>query len=119
MDRSQDDSRRVREEEEAAAFEAGTIGGRSGDEELDDEERPLVEAGQGEAEGFELAEQDLIEHAEQQEGEEIPELDQLGEEAEENRAVYGEPDEEDVTEVVRDPEIEDDPGAGPGLAADR
>jgi hypothetical protein len=123
MDRSQDDSRRVREEEEreeeAAAFEAGTIGGRSGDEALDEAQRPLVEAGQGEAEGFELAEQDLIEHAEHQEGEGIPELDQLGEEAEENRAVYGEADEEDVTEVVRDPEIEDDPGAGPGLAAER
>lgn len=36
---------------------------------------------------------------------------------------YGEPDQEDVTEVVRDPseEVEhgDDPGAGPGVAFDR
>ena len=35
-------------------------------------------------------------------------------------AVYGEADEIDVTEVVRDPnEPDDDPGQGPGLAADR
>jgi hypothetical protein len=36
---------------------------------------------------------------------------------------YGEPDQEDVTEVVRDPSEEaehgDDPGAGPGVAFDR
>jgi hypothetical protein len=94
VNRSEDD-RRVREEEEAAAFEAGTIGGRTGEGELDPAERPLVEAGQGEAEGFELAEQDLIEHAEHQEGEGIPELDQLGVEAEPDPATYGEPDEED------------------------
>ena len=35
-------------------------------------------------------------------------------------SVYGEPDEIDPTEVVRDPrEDDDDPGAGPSLAADR
>ena len=35
-------------------------------------------------------------------------------------AVYAEPDQVDVTEVVRDPaEGEDDPGAGPGVAFDR
>lgn len=33
---------------------------------------------------------------------------------------YGEPDQEDVTEVVRDPDAApDDPGAGPGVAFDR
>jgi hypothetical protein len=93
MDRS--DDRRVREEEGAAAFEAGTIGGRSGDQELDPAKRPLAESGEGEAEGFELAEEDLIEHAEHQEGEGIPELDQLGEEEEPDPATYGEPDEID------------------------
>jgi hypothetical protein len=93
MDRS--DDRRVREEEEAAAFEAGTIGGRSGDQDLDPAERPLAEGGEGEAEGFELAEEDLIEHAEHQEGEGIPELDQLGEEEEQDPATYGEADEEE------------------------
>ena len=35
-------------------------------------------------------------------------------------AVYGEADEIDVTEVVRDPdEPDDDPGQGPGITADR
>ncbi len=49
---------------EAAASEASAIGGRAGDEDVDPAERPLQEAGEGEAEGFELAEQDLIESAE-------------------------------------------------------
>ena len=57
--------------------------------------RPLEEAGQGEAEGFELAEQDLIEHAEYQNEEGIPELDQFeGEPEEAELDVYGDADEE-------------------------
>ena len=59
--------RRLRWEEKqvaAAARAAGAIGGRAGDEDVDPAERPLQQAGQGEAEGFELAEQDLIEAAE-------------------------------------------------------
>lgn len=52
------------QEVEAAAREAAAIGGRAGDEELDPAQRPLVEAGEGEAEGFELAEADLVEAAE-------------------------------------------------------
>jgi hypothetical protein len=58
-----------REQEELAAAEAAGIGGRpsSGPEsvegEPDEAQRPLVEAGQGEAEGFEQAEQELVEHA--------------------------------------------------------
>lgn len=59
------------EQEKEAAAEAGAIGGRVSDypssEDLDKDagraERPLVEAGEGEAEGFELAERDLEEHA--------------------------------------------------------
>lgn len=58
------------EQEEAAAAEAGSIGGRSSSEppgtdadEFDPAQAPLIEAGEGEAEGFELAEQELIEHA--------------------------------------------------------
>jgi hypothetical protein len=43
-----------------AADEAARIGGRAGDEYLDPVERPLAEAGEGVAEGFELAEEDLI-----------------------------------------------------------
>jgi hypothetical protein len=55
----------------------------------------VEEAGGGVSEGFELAEEDLIDHAEDQEGEGIPRLDELGEEAEPDPATYGEPDEEE------------------------
>jgi hypothetical protein len=64
----------------------------------DEAQRPLKEAGQGEAEGFELAEEDLIEHAEHAEGEGIPRLDQFEgepEEGEPSHEVYGEADEEE------------------------
>jgi hypothetical protein len=95
MQRS-DDDRFAREEKEAAAREAGRIGGRSGDEELDESQRPLVEAGEGEAEGFEVAEQDLVEHAENPGDEAIPRLDQFdGEPEEGDPRVYGEADEEE------------------------
>jgi len=60
-----------REQEEAAAAEAARIGGRPSDEPPpeDDEaledpaQRPLAEAGEGESEGFEEAERELIDHA--------------------------------------------------------
>jgi hypothetical protein len=52
-----------RAETEAAASEAGAIGGVAGDEDLDPADRPVREAGGGEAEGFEQAEEELIEHA--------------------------------------------------------
>jgi len=119
-----DDDELTDEEALAAAAEAARIGGRRPDYAVDDDHRdeawrPLEEAGEGEAEGFELAEHDLIEEASHgDEGrspleDEFPEEDEAG-------VVYGEPDELDPTEVTRDPrEGEDDPGAGPGLAADR
>lgn len=51
-------------EEAAAAAEAASIGGRvDADADADAAGRPLVEAGQGEAEGFEQAERELIDHA--------------------------------------------------------
>jgi hypothetical protein len=52
--------RDVEREEAAAAREAVEIGGRSGMEDVPEEERPLAEAGEGESEGFEQAE-DLLE----------------------------------------------------------
>lgn len=55
-----------REQEEAAAAEAARIGGSPTSEDadfVDEAQRPLEEAGQGESEGFELAERELIEHA--------------------------------------------------------
>jgi hypothetical protein len=58
----------VAQETDRAAAEAGAIGGRVSSElppseGVDDAQRPLSEAGEGESEGFELAEQELIEHA--------------------------------------------------------
>jgi hypothetical protein len=55
-----------REQEQAAAAQAARIGGSPTAEKLDsadDAQRPLEEAGQGESEGFEQAERELIEHA--------------------------------------------------------
>jgi hypothetical protein len=106
----------VRQEEAAAAAQAGRIGGRAPEGGVD----PVREAGGGEAEGFEQAEDLLVNNAEHGEGTGIPRPSQMGEEAEPELATYGEADEEDVTEVVRDPdEPRDDPGAGPGIAAER
>jgi hypothetical protein len=57
------------QEASEAAAEAASIGGRASSEpppiegDPDESGRPLVEAGQGEAEGFEQAEQELVEHA--------------------------------------------------------
>jgi hypothetical protein len=51
------------EEADLAAQEAAMIGGRAGDEGLPPAERAVREAGGGEAEGFEEAEAELIEHA--------------------------------------------------------
>ncbi|MEA2213078.1 MAG: hypothetical protein QOF83_3026 [Solirubrobacteraceae bacterium] len=59
-----------RSQEDAAAAEARGIGGRPSSEEpsidadeVDPAQAPLIEAGEGESEGFELAEEELIEHA--------------------------------------------------------
>jgi len=57
------DSRYEQEETDAAAAEAARIGGVAGDEDLDPAQRPVLEGGGGEAEGFEQAEDALIEHA--------------------------------------------------------
>jgi hypothetical protein len=54
----------VEEEEAEAAEEAGAIGGRRDPDTDDPAEEPLVEAGEGESEGFELAEKDLKDIAE-------------------------------------------------------
>lgn len=83
----------VREEAEAAAVEAGQVGGDAPVESDDPAQQPLIEAGQGESEGFELAEKrlrDIASHgdehrfpdrdmppAEDREGIERAEADQL------------------------------------------
>ena len=53
----------VETEAEAAAREAAAIGGPNPRTDADEAHRPLEEAGEGEAEGFEMAERDLEEHA--------------------------------------------------------
>jgi hypothetical protein len=119
----------VRKEEDAAAAEAGGIGGRApeyeGEEGLaaDDEERPLMEGGEGVEEGFETAERDLRETASHGENRYDPEARDFGDEesAGDADALAGEPDQIDVTETVRDPEAGagEDPGEGPGISHDR
>jgi hypothetical protein len=113
----------IREEEAAAAADAARIGGRAGDEEdWSPEMRAVYQGGGGEAEGFEIAQGDLVENASHGDGHGDPLSDAFTPEAESDRAtaVHGEPDEEDTTEVVRDPEQGgDDPGEGPKIAAER
>jgi len=119
----------VRQEEDAAAAEAGSIGGRTPeyeDEEgdvVDEATRPLIEGGEGVEEGFETAESDLREAATHGENRYDPADADFGddESAGEGDAVFGEPDEIDVTETVTDPEAGpgEDPGEGPGISHDR
>ena len=112
----------VRREEEAARAEAARVGGPGPDYAGDEEARPLEESGQGVAEGFEESERELIEAAQHGDPRFEPDVNtpEAEEESDRTGAVYGEPDEIDPTEVVRDPrEDEDDPGAGPGLAPAR
>jgi hypothetical protein len=92
------------EEVEAAARAAAAIGGRAGDEDLDPAMRPLIEAGEGEAEGFELAEQDLIEAAEHGDSGADPLGDAFPPEVEGrfNVDCYGEADHERSTERLED-----------------
>ncbi len=54
----------AREEAEAASREAAEIGGRVTYDEDDPAEQPLIEAGEGEEEGFELAEREAAERDE-------------------------------------------------------
>lgn len=113
---------RIREEEEAAAAEAAGIGGRGSELDVDPEMAAVYEAGGGEAEGFELAEADLIENASHGEGVGDPLLDAFTPEGEYDLSgvEYGEGDEEDSTGLVLDPDEDpDDPGAGPGLTSER
>jgi hypothetical protein len=89
------------EEINAAALEAGSIGGVAGDEQLDAARRPLIEAGEGEAEGFELAEQELIEAAQYGDEEMDPMLGAFSPEhgAAPDRFTYAEADHEESAEV--------------------
>ena len=117
----------VEAEAAAAAAEAAAIGGpRLDDAHGDPAMEPVYEAGGGEAEGFEIAEEELIENAAHGDGRAEPISDAFTPEleADEVTAVGGEADEEKVSEVVEDPserpeEREQDPGTGPGITHER
>ena len=85
-------------EVDAARTEASRIGGYAGDEDLDPAQRPLVEAGEGVAEGFELAEADLIDAATIGEGWD-PTRQAFPLEAETRTGEYAESDHEDSSEL--------------------
>ena len=87
----------VREQEAAAAAEAGNIGGEGGvRDDVDPAMAPLEEAGQGVAEGFEQSERELVERASHGDERSTPETDAFTPEVESDRAnaEYAEPDEE-------------------------
>ena len=67
------------------------------DEKNDPAMQPVEEAGGGQSEGFEQAEEQLIENASHGDGTGNPEADRIDEDAEAERstAEYGEADEED------------------------
>lgn len=86
------------QEVQAAAREARAIGGRAGDEDIDPALRPLVESGQGVAEGFELAEDELVNAAEHGDGRANPLFNRFAPE-ERGTAQDGEADHEESAEV--------------------
>ncbi|MCB0876654.1 MAG: hypothetical protein R2718_12205 [Solirubrobacterales bacterium] len=96
------DSRRdiVAEEEAAAAAEAAEIGGHTDSQRLPEAERPLAEGGEGVAEGFELAEEQLIQSASHGDkrghplGDRFPDEDARSE----GLTIYGEADHEKASE---------------------
>lgn len=93
MNENQPDRDPIAEEEaEAAAAEAAEIGGPAPDDGVEDPaERPLAEAGQGEAEGFELAERQLEDNAAHGDQKRFPNRD-AGSPEEPTDVAYGEPD---------------------------
>jgi hypothetical protein len=81
----------VDEEEEAAAEEAAKIGGPDPEPGVDPAERPLVEGGEGWAEGFEEAEAELQRNASHEDRGANPMRD-AGEDEEDAGSTYGEAD---------------------------
>lgn len=119
----------LRREEEAARRDAAGIGGRRPEYEneeglpADESERVLEEGGEGYEEGFEVAEEDLIETASHGESRYDPSDADFGDEESAGDAdvLDAEPDQVDVTETVRDIDAGpgEDPGEGPGISHDR
>jgi hypothetical protein len=90
----------VAEQERAAAEEAVEAGGGSPSDEVDESERALSEAGGGESEGFELAEEELIENASHEESA-APDPTHLAGEPEDAdpEAEFGEADSEEIEDA--------------------
>jgi hypothetical protein len=92
------------EEAEAAAAEAAEIGGPTPDDPVDDPaERAVVEGGGGQAEGFELAEEQLIDNAAHGDQKRFPNRD-AGRPEEPTEAAFGEPDQaihDDADQSIR------------------
>lgn len=95
------------EEAEAAASEAAEIGGPAPDDPVDDPaQRPVVEGGEGQSEGFELAEEELIDNAAHGNQRRFPDRDASPPE-EPTEAAFGEPDEaipQEADQPIRDDE---------------
>ncbi len=92
--RPEEESDPIAEEEaEAAAAEASHIGGDVPRDTDDPAEQPLVEGGEGEAEGFELAEADLEDIASHGDQHRFPGR-LAGQPEEPSDSTYGEPDQE-------------------------
>jgi hypothetical protein len=94
------------EEAEAAASEAARIGGAVPDDGIDPADRPLVEGGEGQAEGFELAEEELIDNAEHGDQKGFPNRD-AGAPEEPTDSAFGEADEaipQEADQEIRDNE---------------
>jgi hypothetical protein len=102
---NEQDPQDARREAAEAAHEAAGIGGRAPEDE-DPARRPVDEAGGGQAEGFEQAEEDLRENAEHgQLGPRDPNRDAFTPEEESDRtgAEYAEPDEARTADRPDDP----------------
>lgn len=96
------------EEAEAAAAEAAEIGGPAPDDPIEDPaQRPVVEGGEGQAEGFELAEAELIDNAAHGDQKRFPDRDAPPPE-EPTEAAFGEPDEAIPQEADRDVRDDDE-----------
>jgi hypothetical protein len=89
----------VAEQERAAAEDAVEVGGGAASDEVDESERALSEAGQGESEGFELAEEELIENASHEELASPDPMLLAGEEESEPGGEYGEADSEEIEDA--------------------
>src|SRR4051812_42607854 len=116
------DATLLAQQESAAAAEAAAIGGPGSPDADDPAMQPLHEAGQGDQEGWEAAERDLIGNATHSDGGGNPLRDAFSPEAESDRsgAAYGGADSTPSTEVMHDPDGEpDDPGDGPDVSFDR